>query len=248
MKRLASLLGQNAIGLVALFVALAGGSYAIAGSAVGPARDVSRTCTLPAGATSLARESGACFSRQAGRLLDTAKRGPRGKQGKTGATGATGATGPTGAAGPTGPVGPIGPTGPQGLPGVTNITSGVKQMTLAAPGFASLFSIELSGTEVAGGLVRYTIRATDGGSQLATEHGTIQWDATANSITCTAQTDDKLHLGTVGSGCTPGFFNPGSHPGISVFDNVSFNSPAPLVVHEVYFWIENDSPYPIRLE
>jgi cystathionine beta-synthase len=30
-------------------------------------------------------------------------------------------------------------------------------------------------------------------------------------------------------GRTPGFFNPGSQPGISIFDNVSFSSPAPIV-------------------
>jgi hypothetical protein len=121
-------------------------------------------------------------------------------------------------------------------------------MTLTSPGFVSLFSIHLGPGQTAGGIVRYTITATDGGNQLASEHGTIQWDATANSITCTVQEKDKLHLGTVNSGCTPGFFNPGSQPGVSVFDNVSFSSPAPIVVHKVHFSIYNDSPYPIRAE
>jgi hypothetical protein len=123
-----------------------------------------------------------------------------------------------------------------------------KQLTLSSPGFTSLMSIHLIGTHTAGGRVFYTIRATDGGSQIATEEGVIQYLATANSITCTVQTTDKLHLGTVNSGCTPGFFNPGSQPGISIFDNVSFSSPAPIVVHEVYFRIVNDSGSPIRLE
>ncbi len=123
-----------------------------------------------------------------------------------------------------------------------------KQMTLSPPGFASLFSIHLTGTQTAGGRVYYTIRATDGGSQIATETGVIQYLATASSVTCNIQSTDKLHLGTVGSGCTPGFFNPGSQPEISIYDNVSFSSPAPIVVHEVYFSIDNESGAAIRLE
>jgi hypothetical protein len=128
------------------------------------------------------------------------------------------------------------------------IVSKAKAMTLTSPGFTSLMSIQLIGTHTAGGRIRYNIRATDGGSQIATETGVIQYTATANSITCTVAADDKLHLGTVNSGCTPGFFNPGSQPGISIFDNVSFSSPAAIVVHEVYFTIENESGSPIRLE
>ena len=123
-----------------------------------------------------------------------------------------------------------------------------KDLTLSAPGFTSLMSIKLVGTQTAGGRILYTVRATDGGSQIATEEGVIQWLATANSITCTVQTTDKLHLGTVNSGCTPGFFNPGSQPGVSIFDNVSFSSPAPIVVHEVYFRFETQAATPIRLE
>jgi len=99
-----------------------------------------------------------------------------------------------------------------------------KQLTLSAPGFTSLMSIHLVGTHTAGGRIFYMVRATDGGSQIATEEGVIQYLATANSITCTVQTTDKLHLGTVNSGCTPGFFNPGSQPGVSIFDNVTFSS------------------------
>jgi hypothetical protein len=123
-----------------------------------------------------------------------------------------------------------------------------KPLTLNSPGFTSLMSIHLTGTHTAGGRIFYVIRATDGGSQVATEEGVIQYLATPNSITCTVDTSDKLHLGTVNSGCTPGFFNPGSQPGISIYDNVSFSSPAPLVVNEVYFTIENDSGASIRLE
>jgi hypothetical protein len=128
------------------------------------------------------------------------------------------------------------------------IVGKAKQLTLVSPGFTSLMSVHLVGTHTAGGRIYYNIRATDGGAQIATETGIIQFTATANSITCTVQTADKLHLGTVNSGCTPGFFNPGSQPGISIFDNVSFSSPAPIVVHEVYYTITVESGAPVRLE
>ena len=123
-----------------------------------------------------------------------------------------------------------------------------KTMTLNTPGIASLMSISLTGTQVAGGRIWYTIRATDGAGQLATEEGVIQFLATPNSITCNVNAADKLHLGTVNSGCTPGFFNPSSQPGVSIYDNVSFSSPAPIAVHEVFFRIENLSGASIRME
>jgi hypothetical protein len=127
---------------------------------------------------------------------------------------------------------------------------GDKDMTLASPGFTSIMSVHLTGTQVAGGRIYFTIRATDGGSQIATEEGVIQWLATANSVTCTVQSVDTLHLGTVNAGCTPGFFNPGSQPGVSIFDNVSFSSPAPIVVHHVWFRIVTpaDPTATVRLE
>ena len=112
-----------------------------------------------------------------------------------------------------------------------------KTLSLANPGFTSLLSISISGTNTAGGRIQYTIRATDGGSQLATEHGIIQYVATSNSITCSVDATDKIHLGTVNSTSTPGFFNPASQPGVSVSDNVAFSSPASIVIHDVYFRI-----------
>jgi hypothetical protein len=186
------------------------------------------------------------------RLANKCTRGERrvrwGTRGPKGNTGATGAAGPQGAQGAVGPAGPQGSVGATGASGVTNHITSEKDLTLAAAGFASLFSVHLTGTQTAGGTVDYTVTATDGGSQVATEHGTMQWLATANSVTCTVSTDDKLHLGTVGSGCTPGFFNPGSQPGVSIFDNVSFSSPASVVTHHVVFTVINDSDAPIRLE
>src|SRR3954451_2658085 len=153
-----------------------------------------------------------------------------------------GVAGPAGAAGPQGGQGPRGEQGERGLqgpPGITGQISGTKSLTLAAPGFVSLFSIHLTGKQTAGGVVNYTITDDDGGTQVATEHGRIQWLATPSSVTCTVDTTDKLHLGTVNSGCSPGFFSPGSQPGVSVFDNVSFSSPAPIVHHTVHYTIVN---------
>jgi hypothetical protein len=124
------------------------------------------------------------------------------------------------------------------------IVGKAKQLT----GFTPLMSIHLTGTHTAGGRIFYMVRATDGGSQIATEEGVIQYLATANAITCTVQTTDKLHLGTVNSACEPTFFNPGSQPGVAIFDNVTFSTPAPIVVNEVYFTIENESGSAIRLE
>jgi hypothetical protein len=173
----------------------------------------------------------------------------KGTPGPQGSPGIQGPAGPSGAAGPAGVEGPVGPIGPAG-PSNATIVSGNKELTHSAPGFTSLLSVHLSGTGVAGGRIYYTVEATDGGSQIATEEGVIQWLATANSITCTVQTTDKLHLGTVNSGCTPGFFNPGSQPGVSIFDNVSFSSAAPIEYHHVWFTAitEADPGNTVRLE
>jgi hypothetical protein len=178
----------------------------------------------------------------------------QGLQGPAGADGAPGIDG-VGSAGPAGPPGPQGadgdpgPQGPQGPAGViANQITSEKNLTLTAPGFARLFSVTLGPAETAGGTVNYTIYADDGGSQRVTEHGTLQWIATANTITCVVQADDKLHIGTVDSSCTPGFYGPGSQPGVSLVDNVSFLSPAPIVNHRVVFTVINDSNATIRLE
>lgn len=132
--------------------------------------------------------------------------------------------------------------------GPSPIVTGMKNMTLAVPGTTALASFHVAAGDAAGGVIEYTIVATDGGAQVATERGTMLFNATPNSITCTVQPTEKLHLGTVLSGCTPGFFNPGSQPGVAVFDNVGFSSPAPIVTHVVYFEIHNVSASATRLE
>ena len=183
-------------------------------------------------------------------ICATAPGGGTGPQGPAGPAGPIGPIGPLGPIGPIGPIGPVGPTGPIGPAGTADLTgvSSMKNMTLSAPGFVSLMSIALAAGDAAGGRIAYTVVATDGGSQLVTETGVIKYNATANSITCTSSTGDKLSLGTVNSGCTPGFFNPGSQPGVSIFDNVVFSTPAPIVVHRVYYRIENLSNSVIRIE
>jgi hypothetical protein len=203
--------------------------------------------TGPAGPTGPTGPTGST-----GPAAPTGPTGPTGSTGSTGPTGPTGSTGPSGATGPAGPTGPTGPTGAIGPTGPqtaldwefnADIRSG--DLTLSSPGFKGIFSFTgvngTFGTSTASARVFYVITADDGGSQIATESGVIQTLATANSITCTVQVTDKLHLGTVNSGCTPGFFNPGSQPGISLFDNVSFSSPAPIAHHRAYFRIVNIS-------
>lgn len=267
MKRLGRFAHHNVIGFLALFVALAGTSYAVAGGSEDASRQTVYACSTSSGTVVPAGTMVVCRKDRAQTLRGQALLGPgkksKGKRGPAGPQGPAGATGPQGPEGPQGIEGKQGIEGNQGIegergiegkpgiqgpPGETGVLTGDKEMTLASPGFVSLFSIHLGPGQAAGGIVRYTVVATDGGSQIATEHGTIQWNATANSITCTVQEKDKLHLGTVNSGCTPGFFNPGSQPGVSIFDNVSFSSPAPLATNNVYFSVYDDSPYPVRAE
>jgi len=128
------------------------------------------------------------------------------------------------------------------------IVSKAKPMGLSNFGSANLFSVQLLGKNVAGGRIDYVIRATDAGSQVVAESGVIQYLATAGSVTCAVQPNDKVHLGIVNSGCITDFFNPGSQPGITLIDNVSFQTPASVVVHEVYYTIHNQSGSQIRLE
>lgn len=249
MRRLGLFARHNVIGFVALFVALAGTSYAVTGGSGDSSPPTVYACSTSGGTVVPAGATVVCKRDRAETLADQALVGKKKKvKVKRGPMGPQGPAGPTGATGPQGPEGKQGIQGEQGPPGETGVLTGEKNMTLNSPGFAGLFSVHLTGTQTAGGIVRYTIVATDGGSQIATEHGTIQWNATANSITCTVREDDKLHLGTVNSGCTPGFFNPSSQPGVSIFDNVSFSSPAPIVVHKVHYSIYDDSAYPLRLE
>ena len=187
----------------------------------------------------------------------TGAAGPSGPAGSTGAAGPSGPTGATGQSGPSGATGPSGPSGATGPAGdAANIIVGNKELTESAPGFTSILSISVPSTSGtggpitagAGGTMNYTIVATSVDGQSVVETGTIFWAATSNSITCNVQTNSTIHLGTVNSGCTPGFFNPGSQPGISIFDNVSFGTPSAVATNHVWFTITNNSGDAIRLE
>src|ERR1700761_4374834 len=115
MKRVGRFARHNVIGFVALFVALAGTSYAVAGGSDPASRATVYACStsggtvVPAGTTVVCRRDRA-ETLKAQALLGPGKkkkgkRGPAGPQGPAGATGATGATGPQG------------PQGPQGIEG-----------------------------------------------------------------------------------------------------------------------------------
>ena len=65
------------------------------------------------------------------------------------------------------------------------VVAKAKQLTLSSPGFTSLLSIAVPQGGAAGGRVHFVVRATDGGSQVVTQSGTIIFLATSNTITCT---------------------------------------------------------------
>jgi hypothetical protein len=102
------------IALIALFVALGGGS-AVAGSLISGARIVSHSIPewklTPRAISNLRGQRGA-----------TGPQGPAGPQGPQGAVGETGPIGPIGPIGLTGPIGPIGPIGPAGPIGPIGLT------------------------------------------------------------------------------------------------------------------------------
>lgn len=112
-------LKRHHIGLLALFIALGGTSYAAAKlprNSVGSAQ-------LRKGAVSESKLSKGVVKKlnKAGAKGATGAAGPAGAPGATGAAGATGATGPKGDTGATGPAGSPGAAGP---PGATGPTSG----------------------------------------------------------------------------------------------------------------------------
>ncbi len=183
----------------------------------------------------------------------TGPQGPAGTAGTTGPAGATGAIGPAGPTGPQGPAGATGATGPAGPPGPSGDTVITKSLPLARPASTALASWKPAAGDAAGGTLDYTIVASDnglqpGGVQTVTEHGRIQYSVVGNTITCNTQPTDKLGIGTVNSVCNPGFFNPGSQPGVAISDNISFGMPAPMAVHTVYFTVHNQSVTATRLE
>jgi hypothetical protein len=141
-----------------------------------------------------------------------------------------------------------GATGATGATGVVDLTAPAAGKYLKLTGPTPVLSVAVAPGDAAGGRIWYTVVATDGNGQTATESGVIQYLATPTAITCTIAGDDKIRLGTVNSACTPGFFNPGAQPGVSITDNVTFPTPAPVATHKLYYRIENLSGSTIRLE
>ena len=103
---------QHHLGLIALFVALGGTSYAASQL---PKNSVGATQIKANAVTSPKVKDGSLQASdfKAGEL-------PAGAPGQTGPQGAQGATGPAGPAGPAGPQGPQGDTGPSGTADLTN--------------------------------------------------------------------------------------------------------------------------------
>ncbi len=116
------------------------------------------------------------------------------------------------------------------------------QLALTAPASVALVSFIIPAGEVAGGRIEYTLKATDGGAQIAGETGVIRYIGTNNGLSCSVS--DKLTLGTVNSSCIAGF-NASSQPQISISDNVTGFTP---VAHEVYFTVHNTSGVTARIE
>jgi hypothetical protein len=118
-------------------------------------------------------------------------------------------------------------------------------MANTSPAIVPLVSIAIPAGDGGGFRIYYTIVASDGTNR-AVESGVIRVAATSNSITCFVESAEKISLGTVNGGCTPGFFNPGSQPGVSIFDNVSL--PNPITLHKVSYRIVNLSSHTLRAE
>jgi hypothetical protein len=167
----------------------------------------------------------------------------QGVPGSSGLKGLSGANGKEGAGGKEGKEGKLGPTGPAGV--APNVFVGNKELK---SGFANLMSVAVPLGSAAGGSISYTILATDGGSQAVTESGVLYWNALTNVVTCKLDKEAKLSVGTVNGGCTPVFLEPGSQPGVAIFDSPTFGTPAPVVVNHVWFTITNNSAGPLRLE
>ncbi len=112
-------LSRNAIGLLALFVALGTGSYALAGSGGGSsARTLYACVTKDFGTLNLTTAHAPCPNGE--RRVSWNSKGRRGASGKQGVKGNSGPKGDTGARGETGlegPAGPRGETGPEGPAG-----------------------------------------------------------------------------------------------------------------------------------
>jgi len=111
-------LSRHYIGLLALFIALGGTSYAVAGRDAQSPQTFYACVTERFGTLNLSHADTPCPKGQ--RKISWNRQGlpgPAGQKGAKGDTGAVGQQGPKGDTGATGPTGPTGQTGPPGPPG-----------------------------------------------------------------------------------------------------------------------------------
>jgi hypothetical protein len=116
-----------------------------------------------------------------------------------------------------------------------------KAMPLTSPATVNLVDFQspfsLNGGTSAGGRLYYTIRATDGNNQEISESGVIPFLVSGSAVSCLPPVD-VIHLGTgsssVNAGCAVGVSNLG-RPALGISDNVMFEIPASIVVHNVSY-------------
>jgi hypothetical protein len=128
-RAFAGYLRQHHIALLALFIALGGSAYAVAGRNSSSARRFYACVTQAFHTLNLTSASAACprgqYKISWNRTGQRGARGPLGQTGSPGASGSNGASGPqgpkgaTGATGAQGATGPLGPQGPKGDTGAT---------------------------------------------------------------------------------------------------------------------------------
>ena len=108
---------QNAIALVALFIALGGGAYAATGGGgfLGPTGTINGCVASKGGALRVLKPGKRCPRHTTALRFNVA--------GRPGAAGPTGSTGVAGAPGAPGAPGPTGSTGAAGVPGVPGPTA-----------------------------------------------------------------------------------------------------------------------------
>ena len=214
-------LRRHHIGLLALFVALGGTSYAAAKL---PRNSVD-TPQLRAAAVTTAKLAPG-VRKQLGKPAATGAAGPQGAPGPAGPQGAAGPPGPRGETGAKGPQGETGAIGPQGIPGPTSagvggintniviggVSSGVgspASVTLTQPGkvlvlVTGTFSVRCSAAD----RCDRTITATVGETPVPGLFATIEGDAgvnTEDTITATgivANVAPGTHAVQIGSRIT----------------------------------------------
>ena len=170
---------RHHIGLLALFIALGGTSYA----AVKLPRNSVGAQQIRAGAV----KEGKLAKGVRTKLEQRAAAGATGPQGAPGPAGPKGDAGPAGVQGATGPAGPQGEQGPQGVPGPTSGGVGGTNTTIVLP----------AGSAVAGGT---SVTLTQPGKVLVMLMGTF-------SVGCTSAGDCAREItATVGGTTVPGAF------------------------------------------